>query len=83
MKCKCGSFAINDDPAGVLCDRCWRDVEIARLRDVVRTLRLHARNIALDGNRLLAGFSWTAQQQAEAVAAFDAETERLVNGNND
>lgn len=58
-------------------------VDIDRLHEVVRTLRLHARNFALDGDRLLAGFSWTAQQQAEAVAAFDAETERLVNGNND
>ena len=31
-RCKCGSCAINDDPAGVLCDRCWRDVKIEKLR---------------------------------------------------
>jgi hypothetical protein len=31
-KCKCGSYAVNDDPAGVLCDRCWRDELIAMLR---------------------------------------------------
>ena len=34
-QCKCGSYAVNDDPAGLLCDRCWRDAEIARLREVV------------------------------------------------
>ena len=39
-QCKCGSFAINDDPNRELCDLCWRDVEIERLRaeriDLVR-----------------------------------------------
>ena len=34
-QCKCGSFAINDDPHSVLCDNCWRDVEIERLRKEV------------------------------------------------
>ena len=28
---KCGSYAINDDPERVLCDKCWRDAEIERL----------------------------------------------------
>lgn len=31
-QCKCGSRAINDDPDRLLCDRCWRDAEIERLR---------------------------------------------------
>jgi len=31
---KCGSYAINDDPERVLCDKCWRDAEIERLREV-------------------------------------------------
>ena len=31
-QCKCGSRAINDDPHSVLCDNCWRDAEIERLR---------------------------------------------------
>lgn len=31
-QCKCGGYAINDDPAGLLCDRCWRDEEITRLK---------------------------------------------------
>ena len=39
-QCKCGSFAINDDPNRELCDNCWRDAEIERLRaeriDLVR-----------------------------------------------
>ena len=32
-QCKCGSYAINDDPERVLCDKCWRDAEIERLRE--------------------------------------------------
>ena len=32
MQCKCGSRAINDDPDRLLCDTCWRDAEIERLR---------------------------------------------------
>lgn len=33
MECKnCGSFALNDDPERQLCDRCWRDAKIDRLR---------------------------------------------------
>ena len=32
IKCQCGSYAINDDPERVLCDRCWRDDEIERLK---------------------------------------------------
>ena len=32
-QCKCGSRAINDDPHSVLCDLCWRDAEIERLRE--------------------------------------------------
>jgi len=27
-RCKCGSYAINHDPARVLCDCCWRDATI-------------------------------------------------------
>ena len=30
--CKCGSFAINDDPDGVLCDKCLLRAEISRLK---------------------------------------------------
>ena len=30
--CKCGSGAINDDPKEKLCDRCWRDRTIKKLR---------------------------------------------------
>ena len=29
---KCPSYAINDDPQQRLCDCCWRDAEIERLR---------------------------------------------------
>lgn len=54
--------------------------EIARLRDVVRSLRNQSRNIVLDRNRLLAGFAWTAKVQDAAEEAWNAETERLVNG---
>ena len=31
-QCQCGSYAVNDDPDGVLCDRCLRDIEIEKLR---------------------------------------------------
>ncbi len=31
-ECPCGSFAINHDPERLLCDCCWRDAEIERLR---------------------------------------------------
>jgi ubiquinone/menaquinone biosynthesis C-methylase UbiE len=31
-RCKCGSYAINDDPSRVQCDRCWRDATISELR---------------------------------------------------
>lgn len=27
----CGSYAINDDPKGLLCDCCWRDDKISQL----------------------------------------------------
>jgi hypothetical protein len=33
--CKCGSFAINDDPEHERCDVCWRDDEIERLRELL------------------------------------------------
>mgnify|MGYP001435612329 CR=1 FL=1 len=36
--CNCGSFAINDDPQHKLCDKCWRDVEIKRLRSALARL---------------------------------------------
>lgn len=29
--CKCGSYAINDDPNNILCDRCWRDAKLVTL----------------------------------------------------
>lgn len=32
MICKCGSYAINDDPKGALCDKCFRDVKISALK---------------------------------------------------
>ena len=35
-QCKCGSRAINDDPYRLLCDTCWRDAEIERLREQLR-----------------------------------------------
>ena len=35
-QCKCGSRAINDDPDRLLCDTCWRDAEIERLREQLR-----------------------------------------------
>ena len=31
-RCKCGSYAVNDDPERMLCDKCWRDATIERLR---------------------------------------------------
>ena len=36
VQCKCGSRAINDDPDRLLCDTCWRDAEIERLREQLR-----------------------------------------------
>lgn len=33
--CECGSFAINDDPDGVLCDKCLLQDEIDKLRQVL------------------------------------------------
>ena len=39
MQCKCGSFAINDDPEQALCDRCWRDAKIASLEANVARLQ--------------------------------------------
>ena len=29
--CKCGSYAINNDPNHILCDKCWRDSRITEL----------------------------------------------------
>ena len=37
-RCECGSYAINDHPERTLCDRCWRDAEIERLREEVKRL---------------------------------------------
>jgi hypothetical protein len=37
-RCKCGSYAINDDPKEALCDLCWRDVEICRLQAIESAL---------------------------------------------
>ena len=37
-QCKCGSFAVNDDPQLKLCDRCWRDATIADLRNRLQML---------------------------------------------
>lgn len=34
-KCKCGSYSINDDPKGVLCDKCWRDARIEKLEQII------------------------------------------------
>lgn len=46
MPCKCGSWAINDDPLQEQCDRCWRDAiihvrdeEIARLNELLERMR--------------------------------------------
>jgi len=36
---RCDSYAVNDDPKRQLCDKCWRDDEIARLARWVRNLR--------------------------------------------
>ena len=33
--CECGSFAINDDPDGVLCDKCLLQAEIDKLRQAL------------------------------------------------
>lgn len=38
-QCKCGSRAVNDDPDRLLCDNCWRDAEIERLRGEVDECR--------------------------------------------
>ena len=37
--CKCGSYAINDDPAGKLCDRCWRDTRLASAEAEIARLK--------------------------------------------
>lgn len=39
-QCKCGSYAINDDPKRAACDSCWRDAKIAALESEVKRLRL-------------------------------------------
>ncbi len=41
-KCKCGSYAINDDPNGVLCDKCWRDAKIEKLEHIIFECITHA-----------------------------------------
>lgn len=38
-QCKCGSYAINDDPKRAACDSCWRDAKIAALESEVAALR--------------------------------------------
>ncbi len=38
-QCKCGSYAINDDPDRLKCDRCWRDETINRLATQVTALK--------------------------------------------
>jgi hypothetical protein len=35
---RCGCHALNDDPGKRLCDCCWRDAEIERLRTIVDRL---------------------------------------------
>ena len=55
--------------------------EIARLREVVRSLRRQYRSIEIDSQyKLLAGFSWTEKQETAAGMAYDAVTEKLVGG---
>lgn len=44
VQCKCGSRAINDDPHSVLCDNCWRDAEIERLRGALADAMVMATN---------------------------------------
>ena len=36
--CKCGSYAINDDPQRELCDSCWRDRTIAEQQAEIERL---------------------------------------------
>jgi len=42
MRCKCGSYAINDDPARVTCDKCL-------LRHKIEALEIILRKIIGDG----------------------------------
>lgn len=56
--CKCGSRALNDDPERILCDCCWRDAEIDRLRaalDEVQTARRR-------GDEIVAGYEIEIQR---------------------
>lgn len=43
---KCPSFAMNDDPDEILCDRCWRDAKIEVLKK--RLLKADAMVGAID-----------------------------------
>jgi hypothetical protein len=58
MQCKCGSFAINDDPEQVLCDRCWRDAKIASLEDDVARLQKELDEIKAKQPALEFAASW-------------------------
>ena len=44
----CVSYAINDDPAGKLCDRCWRDKRIAGLLAACQQARYCLLNLMLE-----------------------------------
>ena len=67
---KCGSCAINDDPERILCDRCLRDKEIERLREVIRVLR----------HRQWASLVVPLHGTDEMRKEFTEETKRLIFG---
>lgn len=52
VQCKCGSRAINDDPDKELCDTCWRDAEIERLRGELDECRRLPREAVRDPERV-------------------------------
>ena len=46
QKCpNCGSYAVNDDPLRVRCDRCWRDAAISGLRQQVAELQQRVKEL--------------------------------------
>lgn len=66
-QCKCGSRAINDDPHSVLCDNCWRDAEIERLRE--------ERDVANRANTFLRGEEQRLRHEL-ATAQLDLQIEK-------
>ena len=54
--------------------------EIARLREVVRSLRGFVGGMNESTAAMLAGFAWTEQAKDVWRAAWNAETERLITG---